>query len=486
MPPRSHGVSDSAVDYAAAVLNAHPDPLAIVVDDGHVRAANAAFLDLLSIDARQARARSVQELGLQLDEPGGVEAAIGRVLRTGVAIEKCRAELEQPGSRPLQLSLTARRIDLDRTRYHGALLSLARRPDGRFRAKKSGHNLALLHSISASTADLILTLTEDGVIETASAAVKRMFGYTPSEVAGMDLAVLISQTGEGTGVSRLKQALKDDDTRKTMRSPNEFVGVSKGGRRIPVEVAINEIDHENRFTAIIRDVSERKRLEQQVLDISTEEQRRIGLELHDDTLQALTGMQLIAEELIDLLEPGSRGEELARMLAETGAAAGRRARLLTRGLIPVRVPAGGFAAALESLAADVGELHGVTVTVEHQECSLAFADDDVSTHVYRILQEATSNAARHSGSDVVRISVAQDGERLLVRVADEGDGFDQGELSDDGGLGLKIMSYRADLIGAELSVETWRAGGTVVVLSVPFYGFEQDVAGIGRAPRLDA
>lgn len=447
------------------MLDACLQPLAILGDGVRVTHANAAFCDLMDRNAGSVGGRTLGEIGLTSVGDTTIDADLEGAL-AGRKPDARRASLSTSGGRRIVVEFAARRIVFDGGHTGGILVGLSRRMRGRTGPTRHDRNLALLKSISASTSDTILTLTEDGVVEMASTSVERMFGYSSSEAVGMDLGRLISRATNGDHVDTIKDALKDENSERLRPAPGDYLGLRKDGDRFPVEVSISEIDDERRFTCMIRDVSERKRLEQQILDISADEQRRIGLELHDDTLQAFTGMQLVAEELLDLLAPDSHESNLVRTLAESSAAASRRTRLLARGLMPARIPGGGLVTAIEALARDIGELHSVTVLVECSDDALGLPDSDVATHVFRVVQEAASNAARHSGSEHIRISLAREEQRFVVRVADGGMGFDD-EDNDGNGLGLKIMAYRADLIGAELSIERWRDGGAVVVLSVP-------------------
>jgi signal transduction histidine kinase len=141
----------------------------------------------------------------------------------------------------------------------------------------------------------------------------------------------------------------------------------------------------------------------------------------------------------------------------------RRLRKLARGILPVQIEAQGLQTALEELAAATDALPEITCRFESPE-KVELSDNTVATHLYRIAQEAVTNAIRHSGSPELRISLSEEADKLVMEVEDQGGGFDLQEAihREDAGLGLRAMEYRASLIGATLNIITKIDDGALV------------------------
>jgi two-component system sensor kinase FixL len=177
--------------------------------------------------------------------------------------------------------------------------------------------------------------------------------------------------------------------------------------------------------------------------------------------QELSGLALLAQDLIDKLSALSAPEaERARRIASGIEEANRDLRSLARGLVPAEVKAGGLIAALDALAARVREEQAVECYFEHENGSMAMSGR-VSTQLYRIAQEAVSNAIKHARAGEIRIYLVADRDTLVLTVIDNGIGIDEKSIPATG-MGLKIMSYRASLIGAVLRIRKREEGGTVV------------------------
>lgn len=212
------------------------------------------------------------------------------------------------------------------------------------------------------------------------------------------------------------------------------------------------------------DITVQRALQAEVIGIATLEQRRIGQELHDSTQQELTGLGLLAQNLSMVLGPTQEGE-LAAKLAAGIAEAHRNVRALARGLVPVPIGAGGLESALRELALATEHRYGVVCRLE-PFASLNTVDDLVATHLYRIAQEAITNAVRHANPKTVTVRIGSWDGMLELVVEDDGSGIDE-HRKDEGGIGLNIMRQRCELIGGEFSILGRKEGGTVVRCLVP-------------------
>jgi len=218
--------------------------------------------------------------------------------------------------------------------------------------------------------------------------------------------------------------------------------------------------------AIVRDITRRKRLEKEILEISGREQRRIGQDLHDSLCQHLAGigfMGKVLEKKIaarQALEPPEVAE-----VVELIDQAITMTRGFARGLNPVRLEAEGLRMGLCSLAGNMEKLFGIRCTVSYGD-EIRIPDQAAATHLYRIVQEALNNAIKHGKADTVTISLRQSDDSVVLSVADNGCGI-RPAAGQGKGMGLNIMQYRASMIGASLEIADDETGGTRVTCSFP-------------------
>ena len=207
------------------------------------------------------------------------------------------------------------------------------------------------------------------------------------------------------------------------------------------------------------------RLEKDITEISEQERQRIGRDLHDGVCQQLVAIAFTAGLLKKELEGDApMHASTAKDIADRLQAATVETRDLARGLSPVDRDARGLESALNDLASTTSRLMGFSC-VFHCPEPVQIKDNSVSVHLFRIAQEALSNAARHSGAHSVTISLEGDEEKLSLRVADDGSGL---RLRENGhrGIGLKIMAYRARTIGGILRIGANSPQGTVVTCMI--------------------
>jgi signal transduction histidine kinase len=208
-------------------------------------------------------------------------------------------------------------------------------------------------------------------------------------------------------------------------------------------------------------------LEQQILEIGDDERRRIGHDLHDGLGQHLTGISLLSETMAQQIESGktpdqANVENITRLVSE----AVRLTRDLAKSLSPVTLEQDGFVAAMEELADTASALFSIHCHWEFDGHELAL-DRARALHLFRIVQEAVNNSVRHGKARNVRIGLIRNGRDMSVTVTDDGSGLSQ-KTMENPGLGLRIMQYRARMLGASLSVErASTAGGTVVTCICP-------------------
>jgi two-component system CheB/CheR fusion protein len=219
-------------------------------------------------------------------------------------------------------------------------------------------------------------------------------------------------------------------------------------------------------SSAIRDISDRKRLERTVLEISEREQRRIGQDLHDGLGQHLTGIAFMSKvqerKLAERQVP--EAADAAKIVQLVNDAI-LKTRELARGLLPVVSDAHGLMSALQLYAAEIRDLFGVNCRFQCEEAVLIH-DAAAATHLYHIAQEAVNNAIKHGHPKNISIRLfAGEREGTLV-IKDDGVGIER-PLARHAGVGLHIMNYRAGMIGGNLEVRREQPSGTVITCRFP-------------------
>jgi two-component system, LuxR family, sensor kinase FixL len=321
----------------------------------------------------------------------------------------------------------------------------------------------------------ILETMREGVVlvDAATMAIRltnptfdRLFGYRPGELIGQSVEPLISLPG--TQRKRFERGLKDHH--RMGAAPIEFECIRRDDSRFVASCVVSPLsmggtDH---WLAVLNDVTERKRLERGIIDVANREQQRIGSDLHDGLGQELTGIALMLRGVAAQLNKEKSGvrldvEDIIGLVNH----AIENTRALARGLSPVSAASGGLTSALRTLAARASDRYGVRVEFRSGVQGPLHLTDEYATHLYRIAQEALTNVVRHSLASEVTISLEVVAEELQLRIDDNGRGFTHSASDGAAGLGLKMMRYRAQMIGGDLALEPSASGGASVRCSCP-------------------
>jgi PAS domain S-box-containing protein len=321
-----------------------------------------------------------------------------------------------------------------------------------------------LAAIVESSDDAIVSKTLDGIIVSWNAGAQRIYGYTAEEAVGQSITMLCAPEHREDIFRSLERV------RRGLHIAHfETTRIRKDGRKIDISLSISPIKGASGevlgASAIARDITERKTLQREVLEIAALEQRRIGQDLHDGIGQELTGLAMLAQRLVGELAGDDRPESNAAAKIHTGLEnALSHVRAVSKGLVPVEVDAEGLMVALAELAERTSELHGVSCTFECQR-PVAIANNQTAMHLFRMSQEAVTNAVKHGRPKHIVIRLGVEGDLATLRVIDDGTGLAAAPES-IAGTGLRIMGYRAGLIGAQLEITAARPHGTIVTCSV--------------------
>ena len=352
----------------------------------------------------------------------------------------------------------------------------------------------------------MITVGRDGTILMANSQMEIIFGYIREELLGQPVEILVPQRFRGQHFRQLHEFFAKPMVRP-MGAGRDLYGLRKDGSEFPVEIGLNPIGTANdmQVLASITDITERKRiqddlvrarheleirvqertaelgiandilkdemierkrLEKSILEISEREKGRIAQDLHDGLGQHLTGVAFLSKVLErKLIEKSAPDASDAAKIARLVNQAINQTRELARGLLPVESGSKGLMSALQHLASEVEELFHISCLFRVDQ-DVLIRDIDLATHLYRIAQEAVTNAIKHGQSRQIVIVLSHDRDKVLLSIQDDGVGF-TGRLENKEGMGIRTMNYRANMIGALLDIQKNPAGGTVVICTLP-------------------
>lgn len=277
-------------------------------------------------------------------------------------------------------------------------------------------------------------------------------GYEREELLRKTILDITDKEHRPALVNNIQQ--KPADERNTLI---QTVLATKQGARIPVELKSDPITLEGRSFVIARarDISLQLKTETMIASAVEKERQKLGNELHDLLCQNLASIAMLTSVLDNNPD--------ARMINDLAHESVSFVRGLCSGLFPVELEAEGLGPALAQLVQNQRNISDIPCTIQATG-DINVPDKNTALHIYRIAQEALSNALKHSQASRVTVSLAQDNGSCTLNIEDDGNGI-TGEQSSNGGLGLHIMKYRANMIGAALRVAPGNEKGTKVTCS---------------------
>jgi PAS domain S-box-containing protein len=308
--------------------------------------------------------------------------------------------------------------------------------------------------------DMVYTHDLDGHLTSINLAGERLLGCKREELHLRNLVDFISEEQRQSASQWVIQIVGGEAL-----SPVEWDFIPATGGRIRLEISARLIEREGRrpeVEGVARDVTEHRRLEKEILEISTREQHRIGHDLHDGICQQLAGICFLSEILFNKLSQEKHPEtEAVKKLTGLVNSVNKETRGVARGLFPVRLEENGLVSALKELANNTGAFFN-TKCEFHLEALVTIRDHTVAQQLYYIAQESILNAVKHGKAQHIQIFLKDGVDRCVLTVRDNGRGLpaNPGEPS---GMGLRIMNYRARLVNATLQVNNHAEGGVEVV-----------------------
>ena len=307
--------------------------------------------------------------------------------------------------------------------------------------------------------DMVYTHDREGRITSLNEAGERLLQRPRKDILGKIILDLLLPEQKPAARHWLDQVLKD-----AAPPTVEWDFAAPSGQPIKVEIStrlIKQNGQQAEVEGIGRDITERKRLERELLEISNREQRRIGHDLHDGVCQQLVGISYLTESLADRLqEKGAEESSVAERIGYLLNNALMQTRGVARGLFPVRLEENGLVSALEELCANANQLFEVQCRFS-SENGPEWVENGIALHLYYIAQEAVANAAKHGKARHVQLRLERCNDRFALSIQDDGTGFAPNH-SGNTGMGLRIMHYRARVIGATLEVKSQLGKGTQI------------------------
>jgi PAS domain S-box-containing protein len=294
--------------------------------------------------------------------------------------------------------------------------------------------------------------------ETMGYSKKQVFGKTPWQIGLMDAAEAVRSKER---FARLLRGEKNPPTDSRLRT--------KGGEWRSVElrstVTCKPDGSLDRIVVTGTDMTERNRLQQEVLRVVEQEQARVGHDLHDGVGQTMTGIVSLLEALEADLQGDTRQQ--AQRIHELLRQSVSEVRRMSHGLSPTSVKYRGLVGALQLLAETV-RTNFRTPCLCEVDASIVIQSNDIEAHLFRIAQEAVNNALRHGKPSKVKLSLQQVNQtECELRIEDDGAGLKKSKTGLHNGIGVRVMDYRANLIGARLTIKAKPRRGVVVICRFP-------------------
>ncbi|MDZ7778884.1 MAG: PAS domain S-box protein [Gemmatimonadota bacterium] len=334
------------------------------------------------------------------------------------------------------------------------------------------------HAIFLAAPDGMFVVDDDGIIRDVNPKAVELFGWTREELVEQPVEVLVPEALRGRHCEH-RGGFMAHPRNRPMGMGLDLLGRRKDGTTFPVEISLSPwkmADARVRVICAVRDVTAHRRLRdfsEGALRATEDERRRIARELHDDTAQRLATLILRVRALAEERDEDARLSLLEEVRAEIVAAA-EDVKRISRGLRPPELEEVGLALALRAHLRVLRERLAFEVDADLVEVGTRL-DLTGKLALYRIIQEALSNARRHADAERVHLSLFVEEGAVVVEVTDDGRGFDPASpMERDRGLGLIGMKERTTMVGGRLHIESAPGHGTSVRVAVPFTTSEAD------------
>ena len=293
-------------------------------------------------------------------------------------------------------------------------------------------------------------------------ALCRIVGYPAEELLQIDFQTITHPDDLDADMAYVRQML--DGTLAHYEMEKRYF--HKEGRTIWILLSVSLVRDDNGapryFISQIQDITERKRLERALLEATSNEQKRLGREIHDGLGQELTGLSLLARAFSTKAERlGSPLVADAAALSAVATDAIETCRGIVHGVSPLTATQGSLIGGIRQLVDRAVALTGQNIIFNATEGAPVRLTWDARNQLYRIAQEALNNAIAHAGASNIEINLTVDAQSVHVEVRDDGRGFAV-DSTMPSAFGIETMRYRAAAIDARLLIGARPGGGTVI------------------------
>ena len=336
---------------------------------------------------------------------------------------------------------------------------------------------ARLSGLLDSAMDGIVSVDDSQRVVMYNRAAEKMFGWTPEEVQGKPLDLLIPERYRGGHNQQVRRFGATGTTSRRMGDNTVLYALRKDGTEFPIDASISQLQtpEGKLYTVILRDVTERVRAREELASFAAEsagvreqEKSRIARELHDELAQSLTALKMDTIWMRDHVgdDDASAQEKISEMLTMLDAAVAS-VRRIAADLRPLVLDDLGFVPAIEWVAQNFTQRTGIPCDLQVDE-SLEL-EEPFATGVFRIVQESLVNVGKHARATKVEVEVKASGDDLLLRVQDDGIGFRPNAPRKPQSLGLVGLRERAMLMRGDVKVESAPGTGTIIEARIPVW-----------------
>jgi PAS domain S-box-containing protein len=363
----------------------------------------------------------------------------------------------------------------------GAVITQTNITDRKLAEIAANTSESMMRALLASAPQSVMAVGEDQKIAFVNGNVDTMFGYTRDELLGQPLELLIPES------ARRRHSENQKGYFANMQNRPMGVGLNlearrKNGKHFPVEVGLGAVKTATSKLAVafVTDITERRRMEQaaethateihslaaSLLTAQEEERRRVSRELHDQICQQLASLAIDIGSLAADLPLSENGQDRLKALQSRVVKASEETRHIAYALHSSVLDDLGLVASLQDLGKDFSKQTKIGVKFTHDVLP-ASVPREIASCLYRVAQESLQNIIKHANAKHVTVTLALRKGSVVLRISDDGAGFDPQSVKGRGGLGLIGMEERARLVSGKLSIATQPRNGTRVALEIP-------------------
>jgi two-component system, NarL family, sensor histidine kinase UhpB len=352
-------------------------------------------------------------------------------------------------------------------------------------------NETRMMSIIRSAMEVIITVDEAQRIVIFNPMAEKVFACSAMDAIGTSLSRFIPERFREHHGRHVKQFGVTGVSDRQMGQQRVLFGLRANGEEFPIEASISQVygDEGKLYTVMLRDVTERvktenslrasqdelQRLSANIQNVREEEKTRIARELHDDLGQQLTALKMDVSMLASALKDSGAAADLyaktqaMHSLIDATVASVRR---IAADLRPVMLDDLGPVPAIEWLINDFTQRYGIEVTMHIHQHDFDF-NPTAGTALFRIVQEALTNVARHAGATRVTVRLSRQADQCVVWISDNGHGVEPDAMHKDKSFGLLGIRERTRMLGGTLSLDTAPGRGFSLTVSLPLQAVEQ-------------